>query len=155
MARRFIAKVSRALLCLSFSTLLISCASHQAVENVQTQIDGYHQDMLENQQAQSEIREALVRLEIAGEANGDKATALRKELVALEAQNAKQAELIRKVRATVSGNAADIKAMKTSEDGRKKAVERLNQSYEKIEQRTSEKLQDINSDKIVAEGEQQ
>ncbi len=153
MALSVVGNVGRSLLLLLISILLISCASNQAVDNVQSRIDSYQQELAENQEAQREIKSALVKLEIAGQASSEKAVALRKELSALEEMQVEQTNLIRKMEASVSSNAADIQTFKSSEDSRKKAVERLNKSYEKIEQRTSEKMQDLNNGEKVAEGD--
>jgi len=123
------------------------------VEDMQIQIDTTQRALEETQEQQREANTELVRLEKAGMADSEKAQALRETLIVLKKQQDKQSQSIVTMKASVSANTSDIQAMKTSESGRNKAVDRLNKSYEDIDKKTREKIQQVGSDPEEKEGE--
>jgi|GEM_PF-3804730 len=134
-------------------SLLIGCASQQSIDDIQAQIDSYNAELENNQIAQSEIKAQLVQLEIAGEADSEQATTLRQQLTALIEQQKRQTSQVDKMQATVNANSSAIQAMQAEEEKRKKAVQRLNKSYDIIERKTYEKMRDIEADEPGPEGE--
>lgn len=134
-------------------SLLIGCTSQQSIDDIQAQIDSYNAELEKNQIAQSEIKAQLVQLEIAGEADSELAAALRRNLTALVEQQKRQASQVDKMQATVNANSSAIQAIKTEEEKRREAVQRLNKSYDIIERKTYEKMKDIEAGEPGPEGE--
>ena len=125
------------------TAVVAGCASQQTVQDAQARIDAHEQALMENQQQQLDIRDQLLRLDIAGQNHSREAASLRQQLKRLETKHTAQLQQLRQMESSVDANSADIKTMKAREAERKKAIERLNQSYEHIEERTSEKMERI------------